>query len=486
MDTISFMLANILRDSSSVIMALLVFLATGTTAFAAMAFIRVRGAVKRRTSRMVSPGERAVRPSRSLRYSSLKAASQLIEYTTKHYSGTDDGNLKILRRRLVQAGIYDTRGVAYFFMARTALAVGLAFAVFLMVPMLAPQSNSFFWLMVIVGGIAGYVGPSMYIDRRIAARKVEHRSGFPDFMDLLVVCADSGLSMEASFERIGRELGDSYPSLTANIHMTNLEIRAVTVAALFQPEGRGPTDRIHHQALLRDRRRQPEDIAPAAGPGRHLRYPRRRLLLHGAHRAGGRPRLRRLPDGADAGAAEQFVLLADGDRRRHSRLRRPQHVYRPAHRRPQSRAPLWLSGFHGPAGGVRRFRPVDGGGADAGRTRTRRQLSVAVRQHPHRQSRDPRRPAAQRCARAFRRPAGAGRGAFVRHLDQPVDRSGLQHHRCVAGLQRRHAPQAALARRGKGLRVAGEAFVADDDLHFPGDLRRHPAAGVRAPALRKL
>ena len=50
--------------------------------------------------------------------------------------------------------------------------------------------------------------------------------GFPDFMDLLVVCADSGLSMEASLDRVGRELGDSYPSLTANIHMTNLEIRA--------------------------------------------------------------------------------------------------------------------------------------------------------------------------------------------------------------------------------------------------------------------
>ena len=81
--------------------------------------------------------------------------------------------------------------------------------------------------MVIVGGIAGYVGPSMYIDRRIKSRrKVEHRSGFPDFMDLLVVCADSGLSMEAALERVGRELGDSYPSLSANIHMTNLEIRA--------------------------------------------------------------------------------------------------------------------------------------------------------------------------------------------------------------------------------------------------------------------
>ena len=45
-------------------------------------------------------------------------------------------------------------------------------------------------------------------------------------MDLLVVCADSGLSMEAALERVGRELGDTYPSLCANIHMTNLEIRA--------------------------------------------------------------------------------------------------------------------------------------------------------------------------------------------------------------------------------------------------------------------
>src|SRR6185437_12209774 len=71
-----------------------------------------------------------------------------------------------------------------------------------------------------------YVLPSIVVDRRIASRKLEHRMGFPDFMDLLVVCADSGLSMEAALERVGREMGDSYPSLSANIHITNLEIRA--------------------------------------------------------------------------------------------------------------------------------------------------------------------------------------------------------------------------------------------------------------------
>jgi tight adherence protein C len=226
MNMISYLFTNMFRDNANVLMALLVFLATGTTAFSVMAFARVRGSVKRRTSRLMGDGERTAKPARSLRYSSLKAMAQLLEYTTKHYAGTNDDNMKVLRRRLIQAGIYDPRGVAFFFIARTALAIGLAAVMFLFVPLVMSNSGSFFWLMVIVGGIAGYVGPSMYIDRRISARKIEHRSGFPDFMDLLVVCADSGLSMEASFERVGRELGDSYPSLTANIHMTNLEIRA--------------------------------------------------------------------------------------------------------------------------------------------------------------------------------------------------------------------------------------------------------------------
>jgi tight adherence protein C len=126
----------------------------------------------------------------------------------------------------VQAGIYDPRGVAYFFIGRTALAICLAIAMFIFFPLVKQTSTSMLWLVSIAGGMAGYVGPSMYIDRRISARKLEHRCGFPDFMDLLVVCADSGLSMEASLERVGRELGQSYPSLSANIHLTNLEIRA--------------------------------------------------------------------------------------------------------------------------------------------------------------------------------------------------------------------------------------------------------------------
>ena len=130
----------------------------------------------------------------------------------------------MLRRRMIAAGIYDPRAVAYFFLGRTVLALGLAALVFFFAP--TSEGSPMFWLFIGVAGIVGYLAPSIYIDQRIKARKAEHQSGFPDFMDLLVVCADAGLSMEASLDRVGRELGDSYPSLTANIHMANLEIRA--------------------------------------------------------------------------------------------------------------------------------------------------------------------------------------------------------------------------------------------------------------------
>ena len=228
-------LISVFGDRSATMLALMVFLAAAVAAFGIMAAAHARSSVKRRAAGISEySGERE--DPKSLRGSSLKAVQRLLDYTTKHYSAADSGDAKVLRRRLIQAGIFNSKAVAYFFVIRTALAVGLAFAAFVFMPMLVVQKPTFFWLTVILGGIIGYIGPSFYIDRRIAKNKDEHRAGFPDFMDLMVVCADSGLSMEAGLERVGRELGDGYPSLCANIHMTNLEIRA----------GKNMTDALEH------------------------------------------------------------------------------------------------------------------------------------------------------------------------------------------------------------------------------------------------
>jgi len=218
-------LTQLTNDGNSTMVGVLVFLAAGTLAFCVMAVVRVQGSINRRAANIgqIDVNDRSA-GARSLRHSSQKIAQRLVEYTTKHYASEDAKEAKVLRRRMVQAGIYNPRAIAYFFLCRTGLAVGLAALAFLFAP--ADQGGSGFWLWIIVGGIAGYLGPGLYLGQRIKSRKAEHQSGFPDFMDLLVVCADAGLSMEAALDRVGTELGVSYPSLTANIHIANLEIRA--------------------------------------------------------------------------------------------------------------------------------------------------------------------------------------------------------------------------------------------------------------------
>jgi len=218
-------LTQLTNDGNSTMVGVLVFLAAGTLAFCVMAVVRVQGSINRRAANIgqIDVNDRSA-GARSLRHSSQKIAQRLVEYTTKHYASEDAKEAKVLRRRMVQAGIYNPRAIAYFFLCRTGLAVGLAALAFLFAP--ADHGGSGFWLWIIVGGIAGYLGPGLYLGQRIKSRKAEHQSGFPDFMDLLVVCADAGLSMEAALDRVGTELGVSYPSLTANIHIANLEIRA--------------------------------------------------------------------------------------------------------------------------------------------------------------------------------------------------------------------------------------------------------------------
>jgi tight adherence protein C len=212
-------------DSASMMLSMMVFLAVGTFAFAVMIGMRARGAVRRRAVGVGigdgSPGGR-----RSLRHSGLKAAQKVVDYTTKHYSSSDGNDMKLLRRRLLLAGVYNPHAAAYFFIARVSLTLGIALAMFIVLPMFGFGGKTSFWLFIMSGGVLGYLLPSLYLDRLSKAKRMEHQQGFPDFMDLLVVCADAGLSMEASLDRVGRELGASYPSLTANIHMANLEIRA--------------------------------------------------------------------------------------------------------------------------------------------------------------------------------------------------------------------------------------------------------------------
>ena len=97
-------LFEILDDSTGLILAATVFIATATLVFGVLAAIRLRGAVRKRAATIgretLEAGDRG---RGSLRDSSMKAVQRLIDQTTRHYSSLDESNMRVLRNRLVQA-----------------------------------------------------------------------------------------------------------------------------------------------------------------------------------------------------------------------------------------------------------------------------------------------------------------------------------------------------------------------------------------------
>src|SRR5258708_7722213 len=114
------LLSRLFSHSSAIMLAVLVFLATAMMTFGVMAAVRVRGSVKRRTAGIAAiAGDSPVEDQgSSLRQSGLKAAQKVLDYATKHYGDAEKGNAKVLRQRLIRAGIYNPRAVGYFFAGR--------------------------------------------------------------------------------------------------------------------------------------------------------------------------------------------------------------------------------------------------------------------------------------------------------------------------------------------------------------------------------
>ncbi|GIT89919.1 pilus assembly protein TadC [Jannaschia pagri] len=81
-------------------------------------------------------------------------------------------------------------------------------------------------LYILGPGVAGYYAPKYWIQKRIAKRQEEIQDGFPDALDLLLVCVEAGQSLDQSIIRMATEIEPSYPSLAAEFLMVAQEMKA--------------------------------------------------------------------------------------------------------------------------------------------------------------------------------------------------------------------------------------------------------------------
>lgn len=128
-----------------------------------------------------------------------------------------------MRRRLINAGFRSEDAPTIFFGAKVALAVALPLlAFFFAVGDLREQLP----LLLGLTAALGYFAPNVFLILRIRKRKREIFEAFPDALDLMVVCVEAGLGLDAAIAKVGEEIGKTSSALGDEFRLVNLELRA--------------------------------------------------------------------------------------------------------------------------------------------------------------------------------------------------------------------------------------------------------------------
>ncbi|MET2826500.1 type II secretion system F family protein [Mesorhizobium shangrilense] len=226
MNSVIEFVASLAPTSPMPVAVLLLLLGGGAVTWPLVTAKGDRNDLKRRLkiedSRMVEKAEPAPRKNPgAVREKAVKRAQEF-------YAKSDPENVARLRLKLIQAGYMEPRAVGLFFLIRFAALVGGAIGAFLVNRWMASADATMTsrWTFVILSGAAGYFLPGLVLTQKVREKMREYRNGFPDFMDLMIVCSDAGMSMEAGIERVSKELARTYPSLSQNLQLVSLELRA--------------------------------------------------------------------------------------------------------------------------------------------------------------------------------------------------------------------------------------------------------------------
>ena len=132
-----------------------------------------------------------------------------------------------IRTRFLNAGLRHPYAPALYFAAKTILAAGLPLLVFFFLSSSGAQNSANATLLYLLSATAvGYYLPNLLMNNLIARRQREIFESFPDALDLMTVCVEAGLAMDAALARVAADIGLKSPILADELHLVTLELRA--------------------------------------------------------------------------------------------------------------------------------------------------------------------------------------------------------------------------------------------------------------------
>jgi tight adherence protein C len=142
-----------------------------------------------------------------------------------------DEQVEKAQEKLMQAGIRSKDLAFVVIFARLVLPIVIGGGVIVGVYFLDffPDWGAFKRYMVVAGSLVGsYKAPDIWLSNTITKRSHAIRKGLPDALDLLVICAEAGLTVDAAFNRVAKELGKAYPELGDEFALTAIELGFLT------------------------------------------------------------------------------------------------------------------------------------------------------------------------------------------------------------------------------------------------------------------
>jgi tight adherence protein C len=206
----------------------LIFLAVICAVYGVSALFSNRNVAWRRVAGDAPGAHIGPAPSESLSYrDEIAKASPLVAPIMRRLVPTDMKKISILRRRLVCAGYYRPSAIGYFYAARVGLAATFIALLAIAAPVLASRlPEQMVPLIGLAGTASAFYFPDIWIGMRTRKLQRQYREGFPDALDLLVVCVEAGLSLDSAISRVGQEIGHAHPAISENFALMALELRA--------------------------------------------------------------------------------------------------------------------------------------------------------------------------------------------------------------------------------------------------------------------
>lgn len=184
---------------------------------------------------VLSPANRRLReiaaPRSGLKHGEIRAGAftvRFIEPVAKIMLPAEDWRKSRLKSRLVQAGFRDPKTMSWFLATKLIAAFVLPLLVVMPLLVLGYLGDKAVVGVVLlsIAGLIGFFGPDLFLNHRIEERKNTISASFPDALDMLVVCVEAGLGLDAAISRVSSELGHAHPLIAEELQLVALELRA--------------------------------------------------------------------------------------------------------------------------------------------------------------------------------------------------------------------------------------------------------------------